>query len=276
MQPGRTRRLNDSIRRLVAPNPGLMTGPGTNTYFIGSTEVAVVDPGPSIDRHIEQILADAGGEIRYIVATHTHPDHSPAVAPLAERTGATIVGLPPPDGPQQDKTFSPELEPDDGDALVVDGIRMEFLHTPGHASNHLCVFLPGCGWLLTGDHIINGSTVVIDPPDGSMSAYLASLRRLRALPPEAIGGGHGDVFEQPLEAIDWLIDHRLSREKKVVESLARHPGGRLSDLVRYAYDDVDERLHKLAQRSLLAHLVKLEEDGAARRDGDRWSLTAGT
>ena len=185
------------------------------------------------------------------------------------------MGLTAPDGPQQDKTFRPGVEPSDGEELSVDGIRMTFLHTPGHASNHLCVFIPDSGWLLTGDHIINGSTVVIDPPDGCMKAYLNSLERLRALPPAAIAGGHGDVFEQPVEAIDWLIDHRLSREKKVVDSLAKHPGGRLSDLVCYAYDEVDSRLHRLAERSLLAHLLKLEDEGVAVQDGGRWSA-AGT
>ncbi len=272
LKAGRTLRLNRFVRRLIAPNPGLMTGPGTNTYLIGDDEIAIIDPGPNIDRHIEQLLADAGGEIRYIVATHTHPDHSPAVLPLAERTGATVVGLPPPDGPHQDQTFSPDLQPQDGELLEVDGIRLELLHTPGHASNHLCVFLQDCGWLLTGDHVIDGSTVVIGPPDGSMSAYLESLRRLRGLPLKAIAGGHGDVLEQPVEAIDWLIDHRLEREKKVLASLDAEQGRGLSELVKRAYDDVDDSLHQLAERSLLAHLIKLEEDSVATRQGDQWSL----
>lgn len=272
MTPGETRQLNECLRRLIAPNPGLMTGPGTNTYFIGKSEVAVVDPGPVIDAHLERILADAGGDIRYIIATHTHPDHSPAVTPLAERCGATVIGLPAPDGAHQDKSFRPDIQPADGENFAVDGIELQLLHTPGHASNHICVFLPESGWLLTGDHIINGSTVVIDPPDGSMSAYLKSLARLRALPPTAIAGGHGEVFDSPLEAIDWLIDHRLRREKKVLSSIEQHPDGNLAELVRIAYDEVDDRLHRLAERSLLAHLIKLEEDGVAARSGDRWVL----
>lgn len=272
LTPGSTVRLAAGIRRLIAPNPGMMTGPGTNTYLIGEREIAVIDPGPDINRHIDRILADAGAPIRWILATHTHPDHSPAVARLARETGAETIGLPPPDGPHQDRSFRPDRHPSDGEILVVDGRGLQILHTPGHASNHVCVFMADCGWLFTGDHIINGSTVVIDPPDGSMSDYLASLEKLRAFSLKAIAGGHGAVIESPYEAIDWLVEHRRRREAKVIDTLRDHPGTTTRELVTYVYEEIDPAIHGLAERSLLAHLLKLEEDGDARENDGRWTL----
>lgn len=271
LTPGVVVALEPWLRRLVAPNPGLMTGPGTNTYLIGVQEIAVVDPGPAIDKHVEAILAAAGAPIRWLLATHTHPDHSPAVAPLAEATGATVMGLPAPSGRHQDASFRPDRQPTDGETLCVDDIELEILHTPGHASNHLCFLQRASGWLFTGDHIINGSTVVIDPPDGSMTDYLDSLQRLRRLPIANIAGGHGAPIAEPAAAIDALIGHRLKREAKVRDVLGLSGGGTLDELVVAAYDDVDASRHALAQRSLLAHLEKLEADGVAQRNGDRWS-----
>ncbi|MDX1480037.1 MAG: MBL fold metallo-hydrolase [Woeseiaceae bacterium] len=272
LTPGVVAALEPWLRRLVAPNPGLMTGPGTNTYLVGVDEIAVIDPGPAIDAHVEAILAAAGASVRWLIASHTHTDHSPAVARLARATGATVVGLPAPAGPHQDATFAPDLEPGDGERLIVDGIELEILHTPGHASNHLCFFHRQSGWLFTGDHVINGSTVVIDPPDGSMGDYLESLAKLRRLPLRTIAGGHGHAIEKPAEAIDALMAHRLKREARVRDALALSGGGTLADLVVFAYDDVEASRHALAQRSLLAHLEKLEAEGTARRTGDRWSL----
>ena len=272
LTPGEVVDLEPWLRRLVAPNPGLMTGPGTNTYLIGVDEIAVIDPGPAIEEHVEAILAAAGAPVRWLLASHTHSDHSPAVARLARATGAAVVGLPAPAGPHQDANFAPDLEPDDGDRLLVDGIELEVLHTPGHASNHLCFFHRPSGWLFTGDHVINGSTVVIDPPDGSMRDYLDSLERLRRLPAKRIAGGHGHAIENPGEAIDALIAHRLQREAGVRAALAASGGGTLSELVVTAYDDVEPSRHALAQRSLLAHLEKLEADGIATRSDDRWTL----
>lgn len=272
---GKTASLAPGIRRLVAPNPGMMTGPGTNTYLLGETEIAVIDPGPAIDEHIERILSDAGAPIRWLLATHTHPDHSPAVAKLARRTNAEIIGLPAPEGPHQDTSFKPDRQPADGELLCVDGLDVSMLHTPGHASNHVCYFIESRGWLFTGDHVINGSTVVIDPPDGSMSAYLDSLGRLRELELSAIAGGHGPVIDAPYAAIDWLIDHRLEREAKVRRKLNEFPGRSLGELVTKVYDEIDPSVHGLAERSLLAHLEKLVEDGRARNEHGRW-LPVGT
>ncbi len=272
---GVTTTLIPGIRRLIAPNAGLMTGPGTNTWLVGDREIAVIDPGPAIDAHVEQIVADAGGPIRWILVTHTHPDHSPAVVRLAECTGAERLGIAAPDGPHQDATFTPDRTLGDGDTLATAEFTLEALHTPGHASNHLCYRHAASGWLFTGDHIINGSTVVIDPPDGNMSRYLASLQRLREQAIDTIAPGHGAPIDRPRAAIDALIAHRLEREAKVADRLAQYPDSTLSELVTFAYDEVDPSLHRLAERSLLAHLEKLADDGrAVCRDG-RWAPAAG-
>jgi len=265
--------LAPGVNRLIAPNPGMMTGPGTNTYILGEKEVAVIDPGPAIDGHIDLICELAPGPIKWILVTHTHPDHSPAVAALAERTGAERLGRPAPDGQHQDKTFEPDRVLANGEIFRTAEFKLEVIHTPGHASNHLCYFNDEIGWLFTGDHIISGSTVVIDPPDGNMSDYLDSLERLMNKILAVIAPGHGDPMDSPYEAIDWIIKHRLEREAKVIAALEENPNSTSAELVPHAYNDVDERLYELAERSLLAHLLKLENDGRAAQDGDRWSLS---
>lgn len=262
--------LLPGVRRLVAPNPGMMTGPGTNTYLLGTREIAVLDPGPAMDRHVARIIECAGAPVTRILVTHTHRDHSPAARALAAQTGAKVLGRGAPPGVHQDDRFRPDREPRDGDRLLVDGDELRVLHTPGHASNHLCFLHARAGLLFTGDHIINGSTVVIDPPDGNMRDYLASLARLRDEPIDAIAPGHGEIIDQPHKAIDWLIAHREAREAKVAGRLAAHPGMTLRELVAHVYDEVDPGLHRVAERSLLAHLVKLEQEGRAACRGDRW------
>jgi glyoxylase-like metal-dependent hydrolase (beta-lactamase superfamily II) len=267
--------LAPGVSRLIAPNPGMMTGPGTNTYLLGVKEIAVIDPGPAIEAHIDLICNLAPGPVRWILATHTHPDHSPGVATLAEQTGAEKLGQPAPDGPHQDKTFVPDRVLDDGDVLETSEFRLEAIHTPGHASNHLCYFKADTGIVFTGDHIINGSTVVIDPPDGNMSDYLNSLERLMNKAIAMIAPGHGDPIVNPHEAIAWIVNHRLEREAKVVATLAELPNSTTAELVPQVYGDVHERLHGLAERSLLAHLLKLDADDKVTPDGDRWSLSQG-
>lgn len=269
---GKLVELAPGICRLVAPNPGMMTGPGTNTYVLGQKETAVIDPGPAIDSHIGLICDLAPGPIKWILVTHTHPDHSPAASGLAEKTGAELLGRPAPDGRHQDKTFMPDRVLQDGEIFETAEFELEIIHTPGHASNHLCYFYEKLNWLFTGDHIINGSTVVIDPPDGNMSDYLDSLERLMDKVLTALVPAHGDLLERPYEAIDWIINHRLEREAKVVATLQEHPQATPAELVPHAYGDVHERLHGVAERSLLAHLLKLECDERAIRDNDRWSL----
>ena len=262
--------LAPRVRRLVAPNPSMMTGPGTNTYLFGSKQVAVLDPGPIIDSHLEHIQAIAGAPIRWVLVTHTHPDHSPGAALLAAATGAKLLGRPAPDGEHQDKTFKPDRVLADGDEFKTDEFVLSAVQTPGHASNHVCYVHAGTNWLFTGDHVIDGSTVVINPPDGNMAHYIESLRRVKALRCAAIAPGHGEVIDDPDRAIDWIIDHRLEREAKVAAALAANPNLTTHELVPHVYKDVDEKLYGLAERSLLAHLLKLENDGAAYRAGERW------
>jgi len=270
---GEVTKIADGVRRLVAPNPGLMTGPGTNTYLVGDRDVAVIDPGPDIEVHLDAICEEAPGKIRWILVTHTHPDHSPAAMPLALRTGAELIGMPAPEGKVQDHTFRPDREVANGDRVSCDEFTLLVVHTPGHASNHVCYRHESLRWLFTGDHVMNGSTVVIDPPDGNMQHYLQSLEKLKTLHLAALAPGHGAVIDNPGEAVDWLIDHRLKREAKVVAALIAHPGSTLQELVPYAYDEVDSRLHRLASRSLLAHLKKLEAEGRADCESEHWTLS---
>ncbi len=267
--------LAPGIRRLVAPNPSMMTGPGTNTYLLGSKALAVLDPGPVIDRHIDTIQAKAAAPIRWILVTHTHPDHSPAAKLLAKATGASLLGMRAPRGAHQDTTFAADRLLADGDTLETDEFLIEAVHTPGHASNHLCYLHRGMNWLFTGDHVIDGSTVVIDPPDGDMKHYLQSLRRVKELRCDAIAPGHGEIIHDPDRLIDWIIDHRLKREGKVEAAVAANPGLTARELVPHVYIDVDKKLYGWAERSLLAHLIKLRDDGIAYCAAERWKLARG-
>jgi len=260
------------VCRVLAPNPSMMTGPGTNTYLLGEDRSVVIDPGPPIGAHIDAICELSGNNVQAILVTHTHPDHSPAAAMLAQRTGATLYGRPAPDGRHQDKTFKPDVVLDDNTDFSFGDVDLRVLHTPGHASNHLCYLRDSDGLLFTGDHIIHGSTVVIDPPDGDMSAYLQSLRRLKNEPVKTIAPGHGDLFGEPFDVIDWIVAHRLEREQKIVDALRSNPGKTTMELTRIVYAEVDERLHPVAERSLLAHLLKLQDDGRAAASTQRWQL----
>lgn len=263
--------LAPGVRRVVAPNPSMMTGPGTNTYIFGEREVAVVDPGPRLRVHVDDIMRKAGAPIRWILATHTHPDHSPGVRLLAEQTGAEVLGMPAPEGEHQDTSFRPTRILRDGDSLATGEFVLEAIHTPGHASNHLCFRHAATNWILTGDHVIDGSTVVIDPPDGNMSHYLESLKKVRAMRPTSLLPGHGDLIDDPDRLIDWIIDHRLEREAKVLAAVNANAGLSTHALVPVVYADVSPKLHAWAERSLLAHLEKLAQDGAIVRENDGWS-----
>lgn len=273
LKAGEITELAPGVRRLLAPNPSMMTGPGTNTYLLGNKEIAVIDPGPAIPEHIDAIQELAGAAIKWILVTHTHPDHSPAAALLAEATGAVKIGRNPPQGRHQDQTFSPDRIQEDGDGLETDEFKLLVLQTPGHASNHVCYLHAEHRFLFTGDHIINGSTVVIDPPDGNMGEYLRSLERLKSVEIKAILPGHGEVMEDPQKEIDWLIKHRREREAKVVAALKKHPNATSRELVPIVYDDVDKDRHDLAEHSLLAHLILLEEELRVSMANGRWNLT---
>jgi glyoxylase-like metal-dependent hydrolase (beta-lactamase superfamily II) len=265
-------RLTARVYRITAANPGAMTGPGTNSYLVGSGgRFAVIDPGPADDRHVDSLVDAAPGPIRYILVTHTHRDHSPGAIPLKSATGAVLLGRTTPHHHWQDPTFAPDRELLHSDRLTVAAdTTLRVIHTPGHASNHLCFLLEEERILFTGDHIIQGSTVVIDPPDGDMAAYIRSLESLLHEPLDYLAPGHGTLILDPHAAIRALIQHRLRREAKVLASLPRQHPADLPTLVQRVYDDVPPQLHPLAQRSLLAHLLKLEAEARARRVADRW------
>ncbi len=267
-------RLNSRVRRLVAPNPGVMTGPGTNTYLLGNEEVAVLDPGPAIPAHIDAILAAGEGRIRWIVCTHTHPDHSPAWQAVAEATGAEVIGASPADDMFQDDTFAPAEELRHDDVLETAEFTLRAVHTPGHVSNHFCFLLEEEQMLFAGDHIMNGSTVVIVPPSGDMKAYIESLQLLLRYPLKFIAPGHGEVMEDSHAVVSWLVNHRLQREAKVIRGLQQLGRCSVDRLVEVVYDDVDTSLHKMAKLSLAAHLIKLRQENRALQhpQDESWEL----
>lgn len=259
--------LSPLVRRILAPNPSVMTGPGTNTYLVGTRDVTVIDPGPDDPAHVAAILAagtDDGGRITRIVCTHTHVDHWPGAVDLAAATGAEVLAFGSRDGLEVTGTLV------DGDEIVTDEYTLRLLHTPGHASNHLCVLLVDENLVFSGDHIMQGVTVVIAPPDGDMGAYMASLERLAALdPPLAhIAPAHGHLIDDPRAVIDAYLAHRGAREAIVADALASVEGpATVDDLVAVVYADVDPAIHPIARLSLWAHLRKLADDGRARVDG---------
>jgi glyoxylase-like metal-dependent hydrolase (beta-lactamase superfamily II) len=273
MVPGKCESVSPGVRRILAGNAGLMTGPGTNTYLLGVREVAVLDPGPDEARHLEAILAAAGPAIRWIVATHSHPDHSPLVSRLAQRTGAQIIGLPPPADGRQDTTFAPQYLPGDGERLSLGECRLTAIHTPGHASNCVCYLWERERLLFTGDHVLEGVSPVILAPDGDMAAYLHSLDKLHSHDFERIAPGHGGVMERGKEIVSALRAHRLAREEKVLNGLRRLHSATLDELVPLVYDDVAPDRHAWARLTLEAHLIKLaRESRAGERDGV-WRLS---
>ena len=270
-----------NVQRLTAPNPGVMTGPGTNSYLVGdpATGFIAIDPGPADAEHLDKLWRAAGGDIRMIVCTHSHPDHSPGAAPLqalcvqAGRAAPPILGLPSAPTARAASAFTPDRALQNNELLALMGKApegkithtLQVIHTPGHAANHLCLLLQEDGLLFSGDHILNGSTTVIDPPDGNMADYLDSLDRLDALCAERnvefILPAHGHVLGGPINgarsAIAKLKAHRLAREAKVLAAMQALPDGSMEDWVQHAYDDVPPRMWPVAQRSLLAHVERI-------------------
>ena len=272
--PGAVVRLSPKLRRITAPNPGVMTGPGTNTYLLGAgAEIAVIDPGPAIEAHVEAVLAAAGGRIRWILVTHTHSDHSPAAALLQARTGAQLMGMPPPPYERQDQSFRPERVLAHGERLQLAGCALRVIHAPGHASNQLCYLLEDEKLLFTGDHVMQGSTVVINPPDGDMGVYLDSLRQLRSEDIAWFAPGHGFLMDKTQEVLERLLIHRMDRENKVLKAMRDAGAATLEQLLPSVYDDVSPRLYPVASRSLLAHLLKLKNEARAEETGAIWRLT---
>ncbi len=271
--PGVVQTLSPRVRRLTASNPGVMTGPGTNTYLVGGgDELAVIDPGPDLDAHVDAIVDAANGAIRWILTTHTHRDHSPAARALQRRTGARVLGMPPPPDGSHDRQFTPDRVLRHGERLPVGDATLRAIHTPGHASNHLCYLLEEEQILFSGDHVMQGSTVVINPPDGHMGDYLRSLDELHGEDIAYIAPGHGFLLDDPYTVINRIIAHRTDREAKVLAGMRRLREATEADLLPEVYDDVPAALHGVAGRSLLAHLIKLRDDGALRESGSLWTL----
>ena len=252
--------LSKRVRRITCPNPGVMTGPGTNTYLVGHDEIAVIDPGPDHPEHLDAIAAAVGDAVRWIVVTHTHPDHSPGAEPLRKRLRPDVLVL----GFEPREGFDPDASIGDGHQIDADEFTLRAVHTPGHAGNHLCYLLEDERLLFSGDHIMNGSTVVITPPDGNMATYFASLDLVRALGAKAIAPGHGSLIDDPVAKVDEYLAHRRQREEKVAAALvAAGRGVTVNELLPVAYEDVDVARHKIAAFSLWAHLQKLVADGRA-------------
>jgi glyoxylase-like metal-dependent hydrolase (beta-lactamase superfamily II) len=273
LAPGKILSLTRGVRRIVAGNAGLMTGPGTNTYLLGEREIAVVDPGPDDASHLETILAAAGAPIRWVVTTHTHRDHSPLTATLARRSGAQVIGLPPPNDGRQDESFVPHRQPADAERLKLGDFELVAIHTPGHASNCVCYFLERERLLITGDHVLEGVSPVILPPDGNMADYLNSIDKLFAYDFEYIAPGHGDMMDRGKQVLEALREHRLAREAKVLRGLTQLSEADLGSLTPVVYDDVPADRHSWARLTLEAHLIKLAREGLVCEANGVWRLT---
>jgi glyoxylase-like metal-dependent hydrolase (beta-lactamase superfamily II)/8-oxo-dGTP pyrophosphatase MutT (NUDIX family) len=275
IEPNVAVRLSERVIRVTANNGSMMTGPGTNTYLLRGADGAwaAIDPGPDEPAHVDAILAAAPGPITRIFVTHTHRDHSPACRALQQRTGASVAGQVAAHPEWQDATFAPDRVLHDGErvALAPD-CTLRVIHTPGHASNHLCYLLEEEKTLFTGDHVMQLSTVVISPPDGDMAAYLASLRGLLDLDLDWLAPGHGFLMAQPRRAIEAIVAHRLKREAKVVDALRAFGPATADVLLPQVYADTPPRLHPMARRSLTAHLLKLRAEARALEQDGRWSL----
>ncbi len=270
--------LLKNVQRLTAPNPGAMTGPGTNSYLVGDPTAGyiVIDPGPADPEHLEKLWRAAGGDIRMIVCSHSHPDHSPGAQPLQKlcTNRPLILGLPSAPTARQHSQFTPDRALQNQELLTLKGQALEgevthtlkVVHTPGHAANHLCLLLLEDGLLFSGDHILCGSTTVIDPPDGDMTLYLDSLDLLSTACTrhsiEFILPAHGHVIGgydgEAAAAITRLKTHRLQREAKILRVMQASPQGTLDDWVTLAYDDVPDRMWPVAKRSLMAHVARIE------------------
>ena len=278
---GLTEQLEPQVRRVLAPNPSPYTYTGTQTYLVGGAgPVAVIDPGPDDPDHLDALM-EAIGDARVvaIMCTHTHRDHSPAAAPLAVRTGAPIVGCAPlvldDSGPRADASFDRTYAPDrvlaDGEAMTAPDWTLTAVHTPGHTSNHLCFALEESGALFTGDHVMGWSTSVIVPPDGDMSAYMASLDKLQSREDRVYYPAHGPQIDNPRQLVRGMIGHRRQRENQIVRLLSEHGPLTAADFVPRMYKGLDPRLAGAAEMSVTAHLIDLERRGMVGRSQELWT-----
>jgi glyoxylase-like metal-dependent hydrolase (beta-lactamase superfamily II) len=272
--------VESGIARVLAHNPSAFTYYGTQTYLVGQSQVAVIDPGPDQPDHLEALERAIGGRaVAGIMCTHTHRDHSPASRPLAEMTGAPIIGCAPlaleTVGPRADAAFDGDYQPDrilaDGDAIQVDRQSITAVATPGHTSNHLC-FAYGDA-LLTGDHVMGWSTTVVVPPDGDMAEYIRSLDKLRRRDDRIYYPAHGPAVTNPQQYVRHLVGHRMQREKQILTLVGEKPRP-IPDIVANAYPGLDSRLVTAAGGSVLAHLLDLERRGLVERLGESWTAAS--
>jgi glyoxylase-like metal-dependent hydrolase (beta-lactamase superfamily II) len=268
--------LEPGVARVLAHNPSAFTYYGTQTYLIGSEEVVVIDPGPDLPEHVAALeRAIAGRSVAAIMCTHTHRDHSPAARPLAERTGAPVIGCAPlaleTVGPRADASFDGDYVADrvleDGGSITVDEEPVTAVATPGHTSNHLCFAYRGA--LFSGDHVMGWSTTVVVPPDGDMAAYMASLDKLRQREDRIYYPAHGPAVTNPQQYVRHLVGHRMQREKQIL-SLVGEREREIPEIVANAYPGLDPRLTVAAGGSVFAHLIDLERRGLVERRGEAW------
>ena len=270
MQHEEVIQITPLVKRITAGNSSVFTGPGTNTYIVGNgKDLTVVDPGPALSEHIEAIVS-CSSDLSRILVTHTHLDHSPGVSLLQDKLDIPAYGLITETTQNQDTSFKPEKLLTDGQIIEANDHNIEVIHTPGHASNHLCFLLKEEKLLFTGDHIMNGSTVVISPPDGDMQDYLDSLNKLKQYDLENIAPGHGELLPNPHSVAEWIIQHRLEREEKVIEAIKEATQGNPDTLVEKVYSDVDAVLFPIAKWSLEAHLIKLQNEKRVVREGNQF------
>ena len=289
---GETEQHELLVRRVLAPNPSPYTYTGTQTWLVGAgNEIAVIDPGPAGSGlsigdpkdingagHVEAILRAVGNaKVTAILCTHTHRDHSPAAAPLKAATGAPIIGCAPlalrDDGPRADSAFDPDYTPDriltDGEQITGEGWTLQAVTTPGHTSNHICYALIETGALFTGDHVMKWSTSVVSPPDGDMADYMASLQKLYDREDRIYYPAHGPSIEKPRQLVRGMIGHRRMRERQILSELEKGPQP-ITQMVETMYKGLDVRLKGAAGRSVLAHLIDLNQQGRVIYDGDIW------
>jgi glyoxylase-like metal-dependent hydrolase (beta-lactamase superfamily II) len=273
--------LSPMVARVLAPNPSPFTFTGTQTYVVGSSDVAVIDPGPDEADHLTALTAAiAGRPVVAIVCTHTHRDHSPAAQPLRAMTGAPVIGCAPltldDDGPRADAAFDAAYRPDrilaDGERLAGEGWTLEAVATPGHTSNHLCFALVEEQALFTGDHVMGWSTSVISPPDGDMADYMRSMQRLLERQDTIYYPAHGEPIDNPQRLVRGMIGHRKQREGQILRFLERNGDSLIPDMVAEMYKGVDPRLHPAAGRSVLAHLIDLHQRGLVMAADDLWQM----
>lgn len=282
-ETGVAMRLSPLVRRVLAPNPSPFTYHGTQSYLVGETDLAVIDPGPDDERHLAALIAAiAGRPVIAIMCTHTHRDHSPATRPLTKLTGAPIIGCAPlaldDDGPRADASFDFDYAPDrvlvDGQQVEGTGWTLTAVATPGHTSNHLCFALEEEGALFTGDHVMGWSTSVVSPPDGDMGDYLVSLDRLVNRTDAIYYPAHGDPITEPQRFARGMLGHRRMREGQILRFLDREGPSTIPQMVATMYVGLDPRLHGAAGRSVLAHLIDLDGRGLVEQEGPHWLLSA--